>query len=69
MTFTVYQSNVTLVFRSSCREEFWGIVFLVIAVLLLQLYYYYKPLIHDVVDISKNEKQIAFPIKTFYHIG
>ena len=31
----------------------------------LQLYYLYKPLIHDV-DVSKNEKQTAFPIKTFY---
>ena len=31
----------------------------------LQLYYSYKPLIHDV-DISKNEKQTAFPIKTFH---
>ena len=33
----------------------------------LQLYYY-KPLIYDV-DISKNEKPAAFPIKTFYDIG
>ena len=31
----------------------------------LQLYYSYKPLIHDV-DISQNQKQAAFPIKTFY---
>ena len=23
-TFTVYLSNVTLVFRSSCRKELWG---------------------------------------------
>ena len=31
-------------------------------------FYYYKPLIYDV-DISKNEKPAAFPIKTFYDIG
>ena len=31
----------------------------------LQLYYSYKPLIYDV-DISTNEKQTAFPIKTFH---
>ena len=30
--------------------------------------YDYKPLIYDV-DISKNEKPAAFPIKTFYDIG